>query len=175
MPGGPSPYVRKDVAQRAEDAVAVFDLALQRVSYLDIELITSAPDGPTGGRRISRTVACDLVKEEMQRRVDPKVDEWRAIQLTTLDQVIRDHWRLRTANWDKAMAGEERPALAVDRALNGVVRAISAQNKLLGLEITRIEAEVVEVTEQDLELREMIRSAKAQAALEEQEIRGGAE
>ncbi|MFI6140327.1 hypothetical protein ACIBCC_19330 [Streptomyces griseus] len=176
MAAGAAPYRKLDPALRAERAAIVFDLRLQGLSYRQIDILTQAPDGPTGGHRISATSAKELLYEEVERRVDPKVDAWRTLQLDRLDGVLRDHLALRNANWDKAMDGEERPALAVDRALNGVTKTVEAQNKLLGLATTKIEAQVVEVTQQDVELQEMIRTAKAKAALEEAAIieEGGA-
>ncbi|MFF0055668.1 hypothetical protein ACFYRI_14885 [Streptomyces microflavus] len=173
MAAGAAPYRKLDPALRAERAAIVFDLRLQGLSYRQIDILTQAPDGPTGGHRISATSAKELLYEEVERRVDPKVDAWRTLQLDRLDGVLRDHLALRNANWDKAMDGEERPALAVDRALNGVTKIVEAQNKLLGLATTKIEAQVVEVTQQDVELQEMIRTAKAKAALEEAAIVDG--
>ncbi|NEB70300.1 hypothetical protein G3I39_25065 [Streptomyces fulvissimus] len=173
MAAGAAPYRKLDPALRAERAAIVFDLRLQGLSYRQIDILTQAPDGPTGGHRISATTAKELLYEEAARRVDPKVDAWRALQLDRLDGVLRDHLALRNANWDRAMDGEERPALAVDRALNGVTKTVEAQNKLLGLATTKIEAQVVEVTQQDVELQEMIRTAKAKAALEEAAIIDG--
>ncbi|WP_329308346.1 hypothetical protein [Streptomyces microflavus] len=173
MAAGAAPYRKLDPALRAERAAIVFDLRLQGLSYRQIDVLTQAPDGPTGGHRISATSAKELLYEEVERRVDPRVDAWRALQLDRLDGVLRDHLALRNANWDRAMDGEERPALAVDRALNGVTKTVEAQNKLLGLATTKIEAQVVEVTQQDVELQEMIRTAKAKAALEEAAIIDG--
>lgn len=173
MAAGAAPYRKLDPALRAERAAIVFDLRLQGLSYRQIDVLTQAPDGPTGGHRISTTTAKELVYEEAARRVDPKVDAWRTLQLDRLDGVLRDHLALRNAHWDKAMNGEERPALAVDRALSGVTKTVEAQNKLLGIATTKIEAQVVEVTQQDVELQEMIRTAKAKAALEEAAIVDG--
>lgn len=173
MAAGAAPYRKLDPALRAERAAIVFDLRLQGLSYRQIDVLTQAPDGPTGGHRISTTTAKELVYEEAARRVDPRVDAWRTLQLDRLEGVLRDHLALRNAHWDRAMDGEERPALAVDRALNGVTRTVEAQNKLLGIATTKIEAQVVEVTQQDVELQEMIRTAKAKAALEEAAIIDG--
>jgi hypothetical protein len=170
MTAGAAPYKKMDPAVRADRAAIVFDLKLQGLSYRQIDALSQAPDGPTGGHRISTTTAKELVYEEAARRVDPRVDAWRTIQLERLEAVLADHLALRNANWDRAMDGEDRPALAVDRALTGVTKTVEAQNKLLGIATTKIEAQVTEVTQQDVELQEMIRAAKAKAALEEAAI-----
>lgn len=170
MPGGPAPSTRKDNAHRAEDAAVIFDLRLRRVPYRDIEIITAAPDGPTGGRRFGRSQACKIVKEEMERRIDPLVDEWRALQLDGYDHVIRDHWRLRDAYWDRAVGANDKTpevaaAVVVDRALTGVTKAIDGQNKILGLETIKYDITSTEVTQQDLELQEMVAELKAKNAV----------
>lgn len=170
MPGGPAPYRRRDRAQAADFASIVFDLKLTGLSYRAIDALTQAPDGPTGGHRISTTTAKELVYEEAARRVDPRVDTWRNLSLERLEAVIHDHVQLRNANWDKAMAGQEKPTLAVDRALTGIARGVEQQSKLLGLHVTKIEAQVTEVTQEDLELQEMIRAAKAKVRLEEEAL-----
>ena len=178
MAAGPAPHRKLDPAVRAERAAIVFDLKLQGLTYRHSDGLTQAPDGPTGGHRISTTTAKELVYEEAARRIDPKVDAWRAIQLDRLEGVLRDHLALRNAHWDRAMGDEEKgpevaAALAVDRALNGVTKTVGEQNKLLGIATTKIEAQVTEVTQQDVELQEMIREARAKAALEEAAIIDG--
>ncbi|MFD9223803.1 hypothetical protein ACFWDI_28320 [Streptomyces sp. NPDC060064] len=175
MPGGPAPSRRRNRAQYSEYAGVVFDLRLQGLTFAAIEALSRAPDGPTGGHRISITTAKELVYAEAARRVDPKVDAWRTLQLDRLEAVLHDHLALRNAHWERAMGSEERgpevaAALAVDRALNGVTKTVAEENKLLGIATTKIEAQVTEVTQQDLELQELIRTAKAKSAAEEQAI-----
>lgn len=179
MAAGPSPSRRKNPAERAELASVVFDLKLQGLSYRAIEVITAAPDGPTGGKRISASTAGEMVREEAALRVDPKVEQWRAVQIERLEGVIRDHKALRDAHWDRAMGTEEKSpevaaALAVDRALTGISRTVEQESKILGIHVTKIEAQVTEVTQQDLEMQEIIREAKAKVAAEEALIRGEA-
>lgn len=179
MTAGPSPSRRRNVAITAEQAAVVFDLKLQGLSYRAIEAITAAKDGPTGGVRIAASSVCELIKAEAARRVDPRVDEWRAIQIERLEGVLRDHRALRDAHWDRAMGSEEKApevtaALAVDRALNGMARTVEQESKILGIHVTKIEAQVTEVTQQDLEMQEIIAEAKAKVAAEEAALRGEA-
>lgn len=171
MTAGPSPSHRKGAAQRAADAAICFDLKLQGLTYSAIDALTQNPQGPTRGRRLARATICELVQEHAASLVNPKAEQWRTIQVERLERVLHDHLALRDAHWDRAMDGEDRPALAVDRALTGVTRTIAAESKILGLEITRIEAEVTEITQQDVELQAIIREAKAKNALEEQRLR----
>ncbi|WP_445520448.1 hypothetical protein [Streptomyces sp. NEAU-174] len=179
MAAGPSPSRRKNIADRAEQAAIVFDLKAQGLSYRAIEAITAAPDGPTGGKRIAASTVGELIHDEAARRVDPRVDEWRAIQIERLEGVLRDHRALRDAHWQRAMGTEEKgpevaAALAVDRALNGISRTIEQESKVLGIHVTKIEAQVTEVTQQDLEMQEIIAEAKAKVAAEEAALRGEA-
>lgn len=179
MAAGPSPSRRKNPAERAHLAAIVFDLKAQGLSYRAIEAITAAPDGPTSGKRISASTAGEMVREEAACRVDPKVEQWRAIELERLEGIYRDHRALRDAHWQRAMGSEEKgpevpAALAVDRALNGMARVVEQESKVLGIHVTKIEAQVTEVTQQDLEMQEIIREAKAKVAAEEALIRGEA-
>lgn len=172
MAAGPSPSRRKNVADRAEQSAIVFDLKLQGHSYRAIEAITMAPDGPTGGKRISASTAGEMIREEAARRVDPKVDEWRALAVERLEGVFRDHLALRNAHWARAIGTEEKApevtaALAVDRALNGINKVVVEEAKIMGVYVTKVDATVTEVTQQDLELQEIIRQAKAKVAAEE--------
>ncbi|MGY0062834.1 hypothetical protein ACWY4P_40915 [Streptomyces sp. LZ34] len=176
MTAGPSPSRRKNIADRAEQAALVFDLKAQGLSYRAIEAITRAPDGPTGGKRISASTAGEMVREEAARRVDPKVDEWRAVGIERLEGVLRDHLALRDAHWQRAIGTEEKgpeiaSALAVDRALSGISRVVEQESKLLGIHITRIDAQVIEVTQQDLELQEMVAELRAKNATVEKQLR----
>ena len=85
MAGGPAPSRRRDRAQTTEYAAIVFDLRLEGLSYAAIDALTQNPDGPTGGHRLSATIAKDLVKEEAARRLDPRVEAWRAIESARLE------------------------------------------------------------------------------------------
>lgn len=178
--GGARPSARRNTADRAQDAALVFDLRLQGLSFHAIDVLTSSPDGPTAGRRIARSQASDLLQDEIASRIDPKVDEWRVVQMARLEDVLRDHLALRNAHWTRAMGSEDKgpevaAALAVDRALNGITKTIGEENKLLGIATTKIEAQVTEVTQQDLALQEMVAEMKTKNALIEAELRGGRE
>ena len=65
---------------------------------------------------------------------------------------------------------DDGPKLA---AIDRYVRARESFRKLLGLDAAiKVDAQVTEVTQQDLELQEMLRDAKAKMHAEEQEILG---
>jgi hypothetical protein len=81
MAAGPGPYNRNNKATRTELAEMVFDLLAQGHSLRGIDRLTQDPDGPTGGKRIPYGTVRDLVDEEVASRVDPRVAEYRAVQL----------------------------------------------------------------------------------------------
>ena len=202
MAAGPGPYNRKNPAEQAEKAQVVFQLKLDGHSFRAIEAITAAPDGPTRGERIPWTTARDLLREECAQRVDPKVDEYRTLELARLEAALerlhnmeesvrtvmgRQHITvnngrvIRTLNPD---TGEEEPVeddtfilQAIDR-LNRIEeqrrKTGEAIRRLLGLDApTKVDAQVTEVTQSDLELQEMLRNAKTKVQLEEQGIIDG--
>lgn len=193
---GSDPYKRANKAAQAEKATLVFDLKLQGHSFHAIESITSDPDGPTGGERIPWTTARDLVKKEAARRVDPKVDAWRAIVIERLEATHTRLDRLESAalkvlerhhitvNNGRVITVDGEPLLddapvlaAIDRLVKieaERVRNGEALRRLLGLDMpVKVDATVHETTQQDLELQEMIRDAKAKVQLEEQRIVDG--
>lgn len=196
MAGGPNPYKRKNPAEAAEKAQIVFDLKLAGHSFRAIEAITSAPDGPTGGERIPWTTARDLLKDELARRVDPRVDAYRAIHLERLEgellrldefeqrarQVLTRHHITvnngRVISVDGEPLQDDGPVLAaIDRLIkieDARRRNNESQRKLLGLDApTKVDAQVTEVTQQDIELQDMLASARAKMQAEEQGIIDG--
>lgn len=198
MAGGPNPYKRRNVAEHAEKAAIVFQLKLDGHSFRGIEAITAAPNGPTGGVRIPWSTARDLLREELARRVDPKIDQYRALHLERLEGELvrlndleararevldRHHITVnngRVISIDGEPLQDDGPVLA---AIDRLVRIEDArrknnaeQRKLLGLDApTKVDAQVTEVTQQDIELQEMLRDAKAKVQLEEQRIIDGGE
>jgi hypothetical protein len=196
MPGGSSPYTKANKAERAELAGIVFDLKLSGHSFRTIDTLSQAPDGPTGGHRVSATTAKELVREEVARRIDPKVDEWRAFELGRLDAALvrldgleaaarqvleREHITVNNGRiivLDDAPLPDDGPVLAaIDRLIkveDARQRNSESRRKLLGLDApAKYDAQVTEVTQQDLELQEMIRDAQAAVQLEERQIIDG--
>lgn len=196
MPGGSSPYTKANKAERAELAGIVFDLKLSGHSFRTIDTLSQAPDGPTGGHRVSATTAKELVREEVARRIDPKVDEWRAFEMGRLDAALvrldgleaaarqvleREHITVNNGRiivLGDAPLPDDGPVLAaIDRLIkveDARQRNSESRRKLLGLDApAKYDAQVTEVTQQDLELQEMIRDAQAAVQLEEQQIIDG--
>jgi hypothetical protein len=200
--GGPAPYNKRNPAERARLAGIVFDLVLDGCSMRRIDELSRDPDGPTGGQRISATSAKEMVQEERARLLDPKVDEYRAIELARLERSLerllnmeasvkramaRKHITvnngrvIKTTN-PETLAEEDVEddtfiLQAVDR-LNRIEesrrRVGEAIRRLLGLDMpVKVDATVTEVTQQDVELQEMLRDAKVKMQLEEQQIIDG--
>jgi hypothetical protein len=196
MAAGPAPYNRTNPAEKAEKAAIVFQLKLDGHSFRAIEAITAAPNGPTDGVRIPWTTARDLLREELARRVDPKIDAYRALHLERLEgelvrlneleerakQVLDRHHI--TVNNGRVIAIDGEPLQDDGPVLAAIDRLIkiedarrknnAEQRKLLGLDApTKVDAQVTEVTQQDIELQEMVRDAKAKVQMEEQGIIDG--
>jgi hypothetical protein len=187
MAAGPGPYNRKNPAEQAEKAAIVFQLKLGGHSFRAIEAITAAPDGPTRGDRIPWTTARDLLREELARRVDPKIDQYRALHLERLEgelvrlgeleerakQVLGRHHI--TINNGRVIAVDGEPLQDDGPVLAAIDRLIkiedarrknnAEQRKLLGLDApTKVEATVTETTQQDIELQEMVAEMRAKNA-----------
>jgi hypothetical protein len=187
MAAGPGPYNRKNPAEQAEKAAIVFQLKLDGHSFRAIEAITAAPNGPTRGDRIPWTTARDLLREELARRVDPKIDQYRALHLERLEgELVRlneleERARLVlgrhhiTVNNGRVIAVDGEPLQDDGPVLAAIDRLIkiedarrknnAEQRKLLGLDApTKVEATVTETTQQDIELQEMVAEMRAKNA-----------
>jgi len=192
--GGPNPYKRKNPAEQAEKAAIVFQLKLDGHSFRAIEAITAAPDGPTRGVRIPWSTARDLVRDEAERRVDPRVDAWRAIvaerleaalaRLDNLEQAAlevleREHitvnnGRIIVLN-DQPLPDDGPVLAAIDRLVkieDARQRNNESLRRLFGLDApTKVEATVTETTQQDIELQEMVAEMRAKNANVAEELR----
>lgn len=193
MSAGPAPYRRVNRAQTADYAATVFDLHIGGLSYRAIDALTRQPDGPTGGHRISTTRAKELVYAEAARRVDPRVDEYRAIELARLEAALerlrnmeesvrevmaRKHITVNNGRVIKAInpdTREEEPVeddtfvlQAVDR-LNRIEeqrrKTSDSICRLLGLNMpVKVDYTVTETTQQDIELQELVAEMRAKNA-----------
>jgi hypothetical protein len=193
MAGGPAPYNRRNPAEQAEKADVVFQLKLDGYSFRAIEAITAEPDGPTGGERIPWTTARDLLREECAQRVDPKVDEYRALELARLEAALERLHRMEesvqrvmarkhiTVNNGRVIrilnpdSGEEEPVeddtfvlQAVDR-LNRIEesrrKTSDSIRRLLGLDMpVKVDYTVTETTQQDIKLQELVAEMRAKNA-----------
>jgi hypothetical protein len=202
MRGGPVPSNRTNKADRAELAALVFDLRAKGHSLRAIDRLTAQPDGPTSGKRISYNIVRDLIGEECARRLDPRVDEYRAMELARLEAsyerllrmeesvrevMARKHITVNNGRVIKAINPEtlaEEPVeddtfilQAVDRLTRieeSRRRTSESIRRLLGVDMpVKVDATVTETTQQDIELQEMIRDAKVKVQLEEQQIVDG--
>jgi hypothetical protein len=195
MAAGPAPYNRTNRAEQAQLAALIFDLKIEGLSFRKIDELTRDPNGPTGGKRISASWARDLLREEIASRVDPKAEEYRILELARLEAALerlhnmedsvravmeRKHITVNNGRVIKAVnpdSGEEEPVeddtfilQAVDRLTRieeSRRRTGEAIRRLLGLDMpVKVEAQVTETTQEDIELAEMIREAKAKVAAE---------
>lgn len=193
---GPHPYRKKNTAERAQAAEIVFELKARGMSFAAIDKLTSDPDGPTGGHRIAATTARDLVREEADRRVDPKIDTWRAViverlesalaRLDALEEAAREvlHRHHITVSNGRVVTLNDTPIPDAGPVLAAIDRLIKVEDareknaaalrRLFGLDMpVRVDATITETTQQDLELQEMIRDAKAKVQMEEQQLIDG--
>lgn len=200
MAGGPAPYNRQNKAARADLAALLFDLRARGLSFYAIDDLTQDPDGPTGGERVPATTARDLVRKEAERRVDPRVDEYRTMELARLEASLerlhnmeesvrhvmaRKHVTVNNGRVIRAPnpdTGEEEPVeddtfilQAVDR-LNRIEesrRKVSESiRRLLGLDApVKVEQQVTEVTQNDIALQEWMNELDVKNAATEERLR----
>lgn len=190
MAAGPAPYSLRNKEARADLAAIVFDLRVQGLSFYAIDALTQSPNGPTEGKRIPASTARDLAREEHERRIDPKVDEYRALQLARLEAALerlhnmeesvrtvmaRKHITInngqviRVANPDTGEKETVEDDSFVLQAVDRLGRIEEQRRKtgdsicrLLGLDApTRVDATVTETTREDIALQELVAEMRA--------------
>lgn len=187
MAGGPTPYSRSSRAERAHYAEIVFNLTLDGHSTRKIDELSRDPNGPTGGHRISSTTAKEMIREEAARRIDPKVDEWRALQVTRIEAALarldgleeaavkvleREHitvnnGRIIVLN-DQPLPDDGPVLAAIDRLIkieDARLRNGEALRRILGLDMpVKIDATVTETSREDIALQELVAEMRARNA-----------
>ncbi|MFI5687889.1 hypothetical protein [Streptomyces sp. NPDC051636] len=157
-------------AQR--DAYAA-QLRAQRWTYQQIadELGIDKSNAIMAVRRAIRDACAGPGKE----LVDLEVTRLEAMYDEVLDILNADHVLVSHGKVIYDQAGNPLPDYDIKlRAIDRALRARESFRKLLGLDAAvKVDATVHEVTQQDLELQEMLREAKARTDLEERQILDG--
>lgn len=129
------------------------------------------------------TGAYKAVQRALKEIVAEPAEELRALELERLDDMYRRAQAVlerrhvtvsqgRVVRLDDEPLEDDGPVLA---ALDRLLKIQERRARLLGLDApTQVQAEVVQVTESDIELRQLIAEAKASNALKEQELRENA-
>lgn len=105
------------------------------------------------------------IQAHINQRVQPLADELRAVMVDRLDLCIE---KLYEQIMDPDAAGR------LARNVEVVVKVEERRAKLLEIDAPeKVEATVVEVTQADIALAEMVAEAQAAAAAEEARLRGG--
>lgn len=147
---GDVPQAHPNNAQVGTEQAVCLQLRLEGQSFRAIAATTGLSVGTVYTR----------IRDAIDLEVNPKAEELRAIECERLDSYLA---RLAP----KIADGD-------DRAINTAVRIGERRSKLLGLDMpTRVDAtlETHEVTERDIELRQLIAEAKANNALEVAQLR----
>lgn len=103
------------------------------------------------------------IQARIEARVQPKADELRAVEVDRLDRYL------------KRLDEQIEQGYAIARNTEVAVRVSERRARLLGIDAPQqVEATVVQVTQEDLALAELVREAQAAAAVEESRLREGA-
>lgn len=174
---GPNTHRTRDAsdAQRAAERAQAYDLRLRGRTLRQI----AADMG------CSHTKVHDLLREEIKDRLDPLKDQYIQYELDRLDAmqqaviaVLEQPWTVVSVAYEtgeiddggKPEWGLRNVAIPDDRkilgAIDRLVRISESRRKLCGLDApvkVQADVQVTETTQEDLELQELIREAKAKA------------
>lgn len=195
MPGGPSQYRRTNRAEGVELAQIIFDLRLEGLSYRAIEAATQDPNGPTGGKRVAYASAKEMVDKEAARRIDPKVDAWRAIVVERLEGtharldrmeaaalVVLERHHITVNNGRVVTLDDGEPILDDGPVLSAIDRLAKIEDarlknneslrRLFGLDMpVKVDHTVTETTQQDIAVQELVAEMRAKNANVEGSLR----
>lgn len=147
--GGNNPQAHGNNAQVAAEQSECLQLRLEGKSFRAIAAQTG----------LSTATVFNRVEAAIALEINPKAEQLRAIESERLD-VYLDRLKTRIDKGDT-------------HAIQTAIRISERRSKLLGLDMPqRIEANATfhEVTQQDIELQELIRAAKAKNAVIEAEL-----
>ncbi|MGW3365959.1 sigma factor-like helix-turn-helix DNA-binding protein [Streptosporangium canum] len=169
---GPGPHARRNSAQTAEQTAASYEL---RLTGLTIREIATRLGIPSSTVHVRLTAA-------LQERVDPLVDQYRAVELDRLDRLTVKAWEVLeqghvVVQHGKIVRDEDGNPVRDDgpvlQAIGTLLRISERRSKLLGLDAPiAVDANVHQVDPADIELLQMIESAKRAQAVEEARLRG---
>lgn len=157
--------------------------AAQREQAYDLRLRGRTLRQIGGDMGISRTTVHDLLREEIAERLDPLKDQYLQYEMDRLDHmqqavlaVLDNPGKVVTGvtadgrHWSALVMDDSKVLGAVDR----LVRISESRRKLCGLDApvkVQADVQVTETTQEDLELQELLREAKAKAAASAERIR----
>lgn len=146
-------YRTQDKAVEAQEMEYLFELRLQGFSYREMAKMAEAHFGV----KMSHETARRRVEKAIDERVRPQAEQYVEEELARLDRYLT----------------KLEPGVAVgdEKAVNAALRVSERRAKLLGLDQpVKVDAQVVQVTQEDLELQELVREAKAARALDHEEV-----
>lgn len=135
-------------AELATLRAQAFDLAVQGMSHREI------------GEKLNRNrgIIATWIQTEIDELIVHKVEQYRKVQLARLESYL--------------VALKPRIDRGDEKAINAAIRIAERISKLFGLDApVKVDATMHEVDQADVELTEMVNSAKAKMAAEEQALR----
>lgn len=141
---------------------------------------------------VSHTYVHDLLREEIKLREDPLIDQVRQLELDRIDgyvqacmHVLANPGMVVTVPQEGPPDEEGRPTVVMvqhvivdDRkilgAIDRLIKLSETKRKMLGIDApVKTQVDIVETTQADLELQEMVREAQAVANAAADRIRNG--
>jgi len=174
MSAGSAPHSRSNSADVGEQTATAYELRLTGLTLREI-----------GARLgIAASTAHLRITAALAERVDPLVDQYRAVELDRLDRLTVKAWEVLerehvVVQHGKIVRDEDGNPLRDDgpvlAAVGTLLRISERRSKLLGLDAPiplAIDANVHQVDPADIELAQMIAEAKRRSAVEEARLRG---
>lgn len=166
-----NPHSKTDVATRAEAQRSAYEMKLKGMSNVAIAEVMG----------VSPSTISRYVKAEATAQVLGPAEEYRAMELDRLDRYLSrlestfhdcDHEE-ELAEWAENGRNGAPPVCRQDipKSVLAALKVADHRAKLLGLYApVKVDAQVAEVTQADLELQALLREAKTRAAMQAQAL-----
>lgn len=167
-------YIRNAITVERDARAA--DLRAEGLTFQQIADELGFPDKSQAHKAVRRALH-DIIKGPAEKLLQQEVTRLDTLYEEALEVLQRDHVTVSHGRIIKDDDGnpilDDGPKLA---AIDRLVKIRESYRRLLGLDQpVKVDAKVTEVTQQDLELQEMLHEAKAAMEVEEQQIRGSGE
>lgn len=154
MPGWSQATQATNAVRRAK----LIQMRVQGISYETIAIELGYASDKSDGVSTARK-DFTRAKREARGLASEEAEAWRELESDRYDAIINAHW-------GAATSGEDIKAAELVR------KTIGDQAALYGLKSIQVDATVTEITQQDIELRELIQEQQAKNARQEAELCG---
>ncbi len=160
---GHNPHRLSNPAETAKRQIRAYELKLQGWSYRRIAAAMTAE-----GMEVSHQTVANLIKAAIDERVDPLVEEYRALELEKLEEAERPLWQ-------QILSDDPRDRGRLARNVEVLIRVSERRSRLLGLDAPQQAELNATVQHKPDDVLALIETARQRVADDEARLKEGQE